>query len=229
MQADEASVSDVTSTAPGQDGDASGTAAGMASLRVSCGVASDRALREGSGAALPLAWVRGFAAKTTDLFRAALSDVLASAAVVTMGSAGGGSITTKSPARLILAAETRAYTSAGWSVAVSPAWPVESLPPDLLQQRPPAAVLAPTSATAATGMAAKRWLQQLGSGEGYSAVGARAVASDVVRIAVRNLGVLLGEAEGVHEDTSRWAENTISWLAEQWAAGVVGAVKRKVV
>jgi hypothetical protein len=170
------------------------------SLHIECVAAAERVLQEGSGATLPLAWVQGFDARSSAGFRAALAALLADAAVVVFAD-GAQAGTPPSPARLILAAEISAYTSAGWRVVAARAWPVGSLPPTLLQSASP------------TG-----WLD-LSSGEAYGDSTESAVAGDAVRIAVRNLGVLVSQAEGFQSDTGRWAENTISWLVDLWSTG----------
>ena len=198
-----------SSDSPAAAVEAEGGADAGLGVQPECGRLAELALAQGSGAALPLAFVQGYAAKSSHGMRAALVAMLADAVVlVPNASAAGVSATAgvSSPptaaavepaggphARLVLAAEARAYTSVGWRVALAPAWPGH--------------------------LASFDWLRLSQGAFGEQADGA--VAADAVRVAVavRNLGVLVGEAEGVHEDTGRWAENCVAWMMNYLQSG----------
>lgn len=173
-----------------------------------CGSLADRVLAEGSGATLPLAFVLGLAAKDAGGARAALAAVLAESVVVLRADAGGKEPRAAAAAaapplrpRVVLASEARAYTSVGWRVALAPAWPAPPLAPGLLSPSTP-----------------QEAQQQQLSQPAYAERADARVAADAVRVAIRSLGALIGEAEGVHEATGRWAENCAAWMAGVWAA-----------
>ena len=206
-------VQEGLSDSPAAAVDAEGGAEAGPGVQPECGRLAELALAQGSGAALPLAFVQGYAAKSSRGMRAALAAMLADAVVLVPNASatdasatpGFSTLPTAAPvkpagdphARLVLAAESRAYISVGWRVALAPAWPAQNLVPESL--------------------ATLDWLRFSPGTFGEQADGT--VASDVVRVATRNLGVLVGEAEGVHEDTGRWAENCVAWMTGHLQSG----------
>ena len=175
-------------------------------LLAQCGRLAERSIAQGSGATLPLAFVQGYAAKSSGAMRAALAAVFSDSIVILHNASISASdvrtgLSSHSRPRLILASEARAYSSTGWRVVLSPAWPAPPLSAELLRR--------------AAGDASNGWLQ-LSAGS-FGSRFDNHVAGDTMRVVIQNLGLLVGEAEGVHEDSGRWAENSVAWMVDSWA------------